>query len=323
MKSHFRYIVVISVVVLNALALTARAEGAERIYTANMESGTISVVDSDSMRVVVTIDVRGYQTDDLALSPDHKRLFATNMHEGTLAVVDTATDEVIATIPTGKGASAVALTPDGKQAWVVNGGEEYLTIIDVLSLGIKGRMSLGQMIGHGQIRFSPDGTRAYVTSPISGTLSVIDVAMRKIFAVVEVGKGPTFIQVTSDGKRIWGTDTGGDEIYALDGTNSRLLGKLTVGRGPNRLTLVGDALFVTVGGTNEVVAVGDVDGQVTVKERIPVGGRPRGIKVSADGKRLYVTSERTNNLHVIDIAARRVIGTVPVGRRPVAVVSVP
>jgi len=312
--------------VLIALALVgvsaaAQAEAAGRVYTANMESGTVSVIDADSMKVVFTIDARGHQTDDLSLSPDESRLFATNLHSGTLAVVDTATNQVIATIQTGKKAHSIALTPDGKQVWVVNGGEEYLTIVDVISLRIVGRVSLGQIIGPGYARFSPEGTWAYVTSPIQGTVSVIDVASKKVVARVEVGERPTFIQVTSDGRRVWGTDTGGDEIFALDGSSNRLLGKLTVGKAPSHLAIVGDSLYVTVGGANEVAMVGDVGGQVSVKGRIKVGGRPRGIRPSPDGKRLYVTSEGTNDLHVIDIASQKIVGTVPVGRRPVAVVT--
>jgi YVTN family beta-propeller protein len=312
--------------VLMALALlaggaAAQAEAAGRVYTANMESGTVSVIDADAMKVVLTIDARGHHTDDLFLSADQSKLFATNMHSGTLAVVDTATDQVIATIPTGKKAHSIALTQDGKHVWVVNGGEEYLTVVDVASLRIVGRVFLGQILGPGYVRFNPEGTRAYMTSPILGTVSVIDVASKKVIATVEVGKSPTFIAVTSDGRRIWGADTGGDEIFALDGSNNSLLGKLTVGKAPNHLALVGDSLYVTVGGTNEVAMVGDVGGQVSVRGRIKVGGRPRGIRPSPDGKRLYVTSEDTNDLHVIDIAAQRIVGTVPVGRRPVAVVT--
>ena len=306
---------------LAGLAFAAHANAAGRVYTANMESGTVSVIDPDLMKVVVTIDARGYQTDDLFLMPDQSRLFATNMHNGTLVVVETATHEVMATIPTGRRAHALALTPDGKQVWVVNAGEEYLSVVNASSLKIVGRVDLGHIIGTGYIRFSPHGTRAFVTNPILGTISAIDVASKKVIATIEVGKHPTFIQESSDGRRIWGTDTGGDEIYALDAFSNRLLGKLTVGTAPNHLAIIGDSLYVTVGGTNEVAVVGDVMGQVSVKGRIKVGGKPRGIRPSPDGKRLYVTSEGTDELNVIDIAAQKVVGTVPVGRRPVAVVT--
>jgi len=309
------------VLILAMLSLTLRAEAGGRVYTANMESGTISVIDPDSMKVIATIDPLGHRTHGLLLSPDQSKLFATNMHNGTLAVVDIASGKTIGIIPTGKMAHSAAVTPDGKQVWVVNGAEEFLTVVDVALLKVVGRVPLGQIIGAGYIRFSPDGMRAFVTRPTLGAVSVIDVPSKRVVATVEVGKRPTFIQVTSDGRKVWGTDTGGDEIYALDVANGTLLGKLTVGRGPNHLAIVGNTLYVTLGGTNEVAVVGDADGQVSVRGRIKVGGRPSGIWPSPDGKRLYVAGEDTNDLHVIDIALQKVVETVPVGRRPVAVVT--
>jgi len=313
---------VLLVLILAVLGVATRAVAGGLVYTANMESGTISVVDADSLKVIATIDARGHRTRDLSLAPDQSRLFVTNMHNGTLTVVDTATREVVATIPTGKMAHATSVTPDGKQVWVVNGAEEYLTVVDAASLKISARVSLGEIIGAGYLWFSPDGARAYVTSPRRGTVSVVDVTSRKVVETVEVGRGPTVIQVTSDGRRIWGTDTGGDQIYALDGPSNRILGKLTVGRAPDHLAIVGERLFVTIAGTDEVAVVGDdATGQVNVTGRIKVGGKPRGIWPSADGKRLYVVREGTNDLMVIDVAGQKVIAIIPVGRSPVAVVA--
>ncbi|MGH7411159.1 MAG: YncE family protein, partial [Candidatus Methylomirabilis sp.] len=68
---------------LVVLGVAARADAGGRVYTANMESGTISVVDPDSMKVIATIDARGHRTRDLSLGPDQSKLFVTNMHNGT------------------------------------------------------------------------------------------------------------------------------------------------------------------------------------------------------------------------------------------------
>jgi YVTN family beta-propeller protein len=49
---------------------------------------------------------------------------------------------------------------------------------------------------------------------------------------------------------------------------------------------------------------------------VKVGGEPEGVKVSADGKLVYVTSEVASMVHVIDVATRKVVKNVPVGKRP-------
>ena len=47
-----------------------------------------------------------------------------------------------------------------------------------------------------------------------------------------------------------------------------------------------------------------------------VGEEPEGVKVSPDGKRVYVTSEVANMVHVIDTDTRKLIKNIPVGKRP-------
>lgn len=43
---------------------------------------------------------------------------------------------------------------------------------------------------------------------------------------------------------------------------------------------------------------------------------PEGVKVSPDGKRVYVTSEVANLVHVVDTATLKVMKNIPVGKRP-------
>ena len=52
---------------------------------------------------------------------------------------------------------------------------------------------------------------------------------------------------------------------------------------------------------------------------VKVGERPFGITVDADGARAYTADVGSDTVSVIDIAARSLIGTVKVGKRPYAV----
>ncbi|HZN45976.1 MAG TPA: cytochrome D1 domain-containing protein, partial [Ramlibacter sp.] len=49
---------------------------------------------------------------------------------------------------------------------------------------------------------------------------------------------------------------------------------------------------------------------------VKVGGEPEGVKVSADGKLVYVTSEVTSLVHVVDVASRKIVKNIPVGKKP-------
>ena len=68
-------------------------------------------------------------------------------------------------------------------------------------------------------------------------------------------------------------------------------------------------------GRGGTVAVVDMRGPKLVAE-IPVGPRPWGIALSADGRRLYTANGPSNDVSVIDVAALRVIKRIPVGNSP-------
>jgi YVTN family beta-propeller protein len=69
------------------------------------------------------------------------------------------------------------------------------------------------------------------------------------------------------------------------------------------------------------VAVVDRYGRVVA--RVPVGSGPHGLRLSADGRRLYVANMEDDSLSVIDTAARREIARIHVGRSPVQVAVAP
>jgi len=293
------------------------AQGPGKVYVANMESHTISVIDGGSLAPVATIEAKGKNTHDLFLTPDGRRLFATNMGTGDLTVVDTSTNQVIATVATGKTTHSIAISPNGSELWVNAGSEDHIPIVSTSDLKVVGKVPLGEPIATGHIWFSPDGNTAWVTSPKLSQVFVIDVAGRKVIQKIGVGKSPTFIQVTKDGKEIWGTNTGESSIYVIDSASKEVT-TIDIGKMPQHLTFVGDRVFVTLGGQDEV-AVLEVKSRKIVS-RIPVGKKPHGLWPSADGSRIFVVHEDGHDMAVIDVTTEKVIRTIAVGKKPIGVV---
>jgi len=143
------------------------------------------------------------------------------------------------------------------------------------------------------------------------------VAARRVTRKVGVGKSPTFIQTTTDGKEVWGTNTGESSIYVIDSATRRVQ-TVEVGKMPQHLTFVGGKVYVTLGGENQVALLDPMSRQVL--GRIPVGKKPHGLWPSADGKRIFVAHEEGHDLAVIDVASGQLVSTVAVGKKPIAVV---
>ncbi len=313
------------VLLLGAAGCAALGVGGARdpgwVYVANMESNSVSVIDGADLKVVATIDAGGRDTHDLVLTADGRRLFATNMKDGSVAVIDTSARSVQKSISVGKLAHSLALSPEGRELWVNCGNEAAIPIVDAATLEVTGQVPLPETVGTGHIWFSPDGRRAYLTSPKLGQVFVIDRARREILTTVSVGKNPTFIQVSPDGQRIWGTNSGGSDVYVIDAPTNTVRATVEVGKNPNHLTFLGNRVYVTVGGADEVVVLESRYGQPQVVARIPVGKKPHGIWASPDGRLLYVAHEETHDVRAIDVAAGKVVGTVAVGKKPIAVVT--
>jgi len=99
-----------------------------RLYVANGNSDSVSVIDTDTDTVLGTIPLsrpgdrlKGANPNSLALSNDQRFLFATLGGENAVAMVDLASLRVIGRIPTGWYPNSVSVSADGKRLFVVNG----------------------------------------------------------------------------------------------------------------------------------------------------------------------------------------------------------
>ena len=71
-----------------------------RVYVANMGSGTGAVDDGAADRVVASVPV-GLHPTQLAVNPETNRVYVANRRSASVSDVDGAADRVVATIPVG------------------------------------------------------------------------------------------------------------------------------------------------------------------------------------------------------------------------------
>jgi len=81
-----------------------------KVYVTNRRSGTVSVIDAESLQVIKTIKV-GTEPFGCALTPDGRRLYVANFSSDDVSVINTHGDVVIKTIDdVGPRPAAVAIT---------------------------------------------------------------------------------------------------------------------------------------------------------------------------------------------------------------------
>jgi streptogramin lyase len=130
---------------------------------------------------------------------------------------------------------------------------------------------------------------------------------------------PRVIVAGGDPLALWVGDAVAPYVYRIDPTDLGSPESFQVSGAPAGIAVGGDAVWITVRGSDEVVRLDASTGQSTA--RIPVGDRgcnaPAAIAIGADG--VWVACQESGRLVRIDPANARIVGRLPVDGIPFAV----
>ena len=164
----------------------------------------------------------------------------------------------------------------------------------------------------------PDGRHAYVTSPESGTLTVIDTAAASVARRIEVKGGPLGVAVHPSGAPVYVADWYDHRLSVVDPRDGRIVAEVATGLSPSGVAVSPDGkLVVTADRDSNRISVFETGGMSLVGT-VAVGERPFGVEFSPDGRRLHVANVVSNDVSVVDVASLTILASVPVGDRPYA-----
>jgi YVTN family beta-propeller protein len=314
------------------------APGAQdRVYTADQNSNTVSVINPATNTLLGQIKLGNQRPDilsplykgeinlhGLGFSPDHKTLIVVSNGSNSVAFIDTATNKVKGITYIGRSPHEGFFTADGREVWVVVRGENYISVIDPNTFKEIGRIETAP--GPGMALFHPNGKLAFVVSSFTPEMDVIDIVTRKIVKRIPVvSPFSPFLQFTPDSKEIWMTHKDVGKVTRIDTEKLEVKGVFEAGMITNHIgfgkTPNGTLAYITVGGEN-AVKVFSMDDVPKLVATIAVGALPHGIWASDDGSRMYVGLENGDAVDVIDTATNKVVARVPVGQAPQALVYV-
>src|ERR1700736_5707947 len=85
------------------------------------------------------------------------------------------------------------------------------------------------------VALTPDGTEAYVTSALAGSVSVIKTSTNAVVGTIHVGLGPTYVEVTPDGMTAYVTNTASNSVSVINTGTSKVTATISVGSNPVNL----------------------------------------------------------------------------------------
>ncbi len=329
-------------VLIGLLAWSGATLATDKVYVANEGADAVSVIDATTFKTLASVRV-GTMPHNVQVSPDGKFAWVTNngetdpaaaasehkgmAHDGHAAmaqpgavwVIDTGTNTVTARVTVGMHPAHVVVSPDGRFAYVTNGGDNTVSVIDTATRSLVTTIPVG-LFPHG-LRISPDGKEVYVANLKGGTVSVIDTASQKEVVQVPVGKGPAQTGFTPDGRFAFVSLSQENAVALIDPATRKLIRKLAVGAVPIQLYATPDSrtLLVANQGTRakpgNTVSLIDLQ-SFKVTKTVVTGAGAHGVVVDRDGQFAYVTNIYANSVSVLDVKERRVTKNIPVGKEP-------
>ena len=190
-----------------------------------------------TMTLTHSLDVPCKGVDHMDFSADGRYLIASCEFGRALVKVDVEQQKVLGrlALPEAGEPQDVKLSPDGKVFYVADMEANGVHLVDGDAFRIEGFIPTGKG-AHG-LYVSRDSRYLYVSNRGEGSISVIDLATRKVAEKWELpgGGSPDMGGVSADGKVLWLSGRYNSEVYAIDTANGKLLARIAVGHGPHGL----------------------------------------------------------------------------------------
>lgn len=247
-------------------------------------------------------------------SEEARTVYVVNEGDNTVSVINGVTKSVIATIPVGRWPHHIAIDPAGKYGYVTNGESNSVTVLDTATNRV---ISSIEGVGRDpqQIVIHPMGNFAYVPGYDTANLHVIDLAGKSVIATIPVGENPQSIAISPDGTRVYLINLHSPQAMVIDTATNQVIAKFTTGEGACGIAISPDSQRLYLGGHGKGMWMGkgEMNRDVRIIDaktfapllQIRCGIMPIAIKFSRDGKKAYVVSHGSGELHIIDTATHK------------------
>lgn len=260
--------------------------------TRNAPGRTLTVLDIVKARRTQTIDLGPHRRPHgIVWIPGSQRVVVTVEASKAIIVVDVPSGKILTTIPTDQEIShMVALSQDGKQAFVTSIGSGTLTVIDVdrakrIRTVVTGKGAEG-------IDITADGREVWVTNREADTVSVVNTRTLKIERTLKSPSFPIRARATPDGKWMLMSNARSADLFVFDAKRRTKAHVLSL-KGTARDTT--DRAFADQFGKSPV---------------------PIGVVTNPAATKAYVALANADAIAVIDLARFAIIGELRAGKEP-------
>jgi YVTN family beta-propeller protein len=237
-----------------------------------------------------------------AASTPANALLVLEKEQNTLVIVDPASLTIVARVPAGDNPHEVAVSGDGKTAYISNYGGNTIAVVDLVAQKPLAPIDLGALRQPHGLEFV--NGKLYFTAEGAKVVGRYDPATQKIDWVIGTGQNRThMVTVSKDLKTVFTSNVSSATISIIAEGNAQ--GPPPPGRaggpGPGRGPFPGGRPGGPPRGP----------GQDWIVTNIPVGHGSEGFDLTPDGKELWVANAQDQTISIVDVASKKVLQTIP------------
>src|ERR1017187_9201544 len=197
------------------------------LLVANKGNQTLGIIDPTAGIQIATVAEDGATGHEVAASPDGKQAFvpiygnAGVGKAGTdgrfLRVIDLRARRVVDTVDFGKGVRphCAVFGPRNGLLYVTTELDNSVTVIDPQALKVVGTIPTGQTESH-MLAITRAGRRGYTSNVGPGTVSVLDLAAKKLLAVIPLSTITQRISLSVDDRWVFTADQTKPRLAIID-----------------------------------------------------------------------------------------------------------
>lgn len=246
----------------------------------NDMKGKVLIIDAVKGKILKTVDLP-VSNHNAMYAPNGREIWVSQMEmAGKVLVYDAQTYALKNTIQVGMEPAEVSFSADGSKAYVANGGDNTLSVIDPVNKSIEaiiqvGAEPVGAWVGY-------DG-KMYVDNEDGKTISVVDVSANTVVQTIDLGFMPGSAAHNAAKKELWVTDPDNGKVHywSWDQVSNQwnYAGNFNTAAGAHAVAFTADGNRAYV--TNQMAAsVSVINGNDHSKIKdISVGKKPNGIVI--------------------------------------------
>ncbi|TDI32608.1 MAG: redoxin domain-containing protein [Acidobacteria bacterium] len=253
---------------------------------------SLTVLDIPAARVLRTIDLGDdHKPHGIQFLGGSTRVAVTVEDSKAVLIVDIETGRVLSRLETAQEIShMLAVTPDGRRAFVANIGSGSVTVLDLDAGKLLANIPTGE--GAEGIDITPDGRQVWITNRAADTITVLDAASLAILETIPSSSFPIRARVTPDGRSVLVSHARSGDVAVFDAATRK-----EVRRIPMNLTAE--------------VTEGRLFGGRFGESSVPIG-----ILIHPNGRQAYVANANADIISIVNLDTWVTDGFLTAGKEP-------